>query len=135
MNDVVHSGIVEKIKDDYYIVKITSVSSCASCHAKDACPSSDKKEKHITINTKDCRELKIGENVDLFISTNNGKIAFVIAYTIPVILMILAIIILKLSEVSEAISALFILSTLTLYFIVLYTLRDKINKKIKIKVK
>lgn len=134
MNEIRHSATVERIEEEQYIIKIVSLSACASCHAKGACPSSDKKDKYIEFPVRNCRKLDIGEEVNIIISQENGQAAFVIAYTIPVMIIILAVIILKLIDATQAISAITILVAIAAYFVGLYKLRDKLEKKIKIKV-
>lgn len=134
MDKVTHSGTVEAMEKDNYIIHMVSTSPCASCHAKDACPSSDKKDKYITISKQDCRELHEGEIVNVIISTKNGQKAFVIAYTTPVLLIVLSVILLNWLDVSQAISALSIIVILVIYFFGLYVFKGKIEKGIKIKV-
>lgn len=134
MDNIRHSATVEKIENGQYIIKIVSLSACASCHAKSACPTSDKKDKYIEIPINKCRELAIGESVNVIISQENGQTAFIIAYTIPVIIIVLTVIILKLTNTAQGVSAIIILAVIATYFIGLYTLRGKLEKKIKIKV-
>lgn len=134
MDNVAHSGTVTEVSGGYYTIKIVSMSLCAACHAKDACPSSDKKDKYITIAKERCRELNVGETVNVVISLKSGEKAFVIAYTIPIVLIILSVVVLKVFEVNQGVSILVILAILACYFWGLYKLRGKIEKKIKIKV-
>ena len=134
MNSVKHLGYVEKIAGNNYIIKIISKSACVSCHAKDACPASDLKEKLLAFPICQCRKLSIGEEIEISISNKNGEQAYIIAYTIPVFLIIMSVIILKTLEVSQGISAVVILAIMTLYFLGLYFFKNKIAKKIKIKI-
>ncbi len=134
MKGIEHDGIVTKIDKDNYTIKIVSLSACSTCHAKGACPSSDKKEKDIIIAKNKCRELQIGEKVEVYISQKNGQTAFVIAYTIPAILIIASIITLKILNADQLLSVGIIFGILIIYFALLYRIREKINKKIEIKI-
>ncbi len=134
MKGVRHLGYVDKVEKNSYFIKIISKSACANCHANNACPASDLKEKFLTFPVNQCRELSVGEQVEIEISNRNGEQAYIIAYTIPVFIIVVAVIALKLMEISQGVSAIIIIAVIMLYFVGLYMLKDKLAAKIKIKI-
>lgn len=129
-----HTGILCDQTPDLYRVKITSYTACASCHAKGACSAADLQDKIIDVDKKNCRKLTIGESVDVVISQNSAIFAVVIAYTIPVLLIILIMVLSIITGIKESWAALLILGTLAVYFVILFIFKHKLKEKIKISV-
>ena len=67
----------------------------------------------------------------VYASLNNAFFSVLLAYVIPSILILVAIFILQWLGKNELTAATITLILLTLYFFILYLLRNKINKKIK----
>lgn len=79
--------------------------------------------------------MKIGDKVIVSASTQNAMLSVLLAYIVPSILIIAVLALLILAGTSEVLAATLSLTTTTVYFIVLYLLRNKFAKKIKFKVK
>ena len=80
-------------------------------------------------------DVKIGDKVIVSASTQNAMLSVLLAYIVPSILIIAVLALLILAGTSEVLAATLSLTTTTVYFIVLYLLRNKFAKKIKFKVK
>ena len=80
-------------------------------------------------------DVKIGDKVIVSASIQNAMISVLLAYIVPSILIIAVLALLILAGTSEVLAATLSLTTTTVYFIVLYLLRNKFAKKIKFKVK
>ena len=80
-------------------------------------------------------DVKIGDKVIVSASTQNAMLSVLLAYIVPSILIIAVLALLILAGTSEVLAATLSLTTTTVYFIVLYLLRNKFSKKIKFKVK
>ena len=138
---VEQKGIVIKKQEDKLVVKIEQKSTCSSCHARGACTSLDKKDKEIEIKSKDTANYNIGDEVIITISTKLGMKAVLIAFVLPLILIVLALFLsIKLFTLSQSLSALISLVVLSAYYFLLYkqnlflskqfnfTIKEKITK-------
>ena len=125
-----HEGIVKSIKSDSIEVTIISHSACGSCHVKGNCGMAEVKQKTITVPCPQGK-VKIGDKVMVYASLNNAFFSVLLAYVIPSILILVTIFILQWLGKNELTAATITLILLTLYFFILYLLRNKINKKIK----
>ena len=133
-NTIEHDGIVTQVAETFIIVTIQSQTACAGCPAKGACGKSEMALKSITAE-KPNEDVKIGDKVIVSASTQNAMLSVLLAYIVPSILIIAVLALLILAGTSEVLAATLSLTTTTVYFIVLYLLRNKFAKKIKFKVK
>ena len=133
-NTIEHDGIVTQVAETFIIVTIQNQTACAGCHAKGACGMSEMALKSITAE-KPNEDVKIGDKVIVSASTQNAMLSVLLAYIVPSILIIAVLALLILAGTSEVLAATLSLTTTTVYFIVLYLLRNKFAKKIKFKVK
>ena len=133
-NTIEHDGIVTQVADTFIIVTIQNQTVCAGCHAKGACGMSEMALKSITAE-KPNEEIKIGDKVIVSASTQNAMLSVLLAYIVPSVLIIAILTLLILAGISEILAATLSLTATTVYFIVLYLLRNKFAEKIKFKVK
>lgn len=118
---VEQKGIVIKKQEDKVIVKIEQKSTCSSCHARGACTSLDKKDKEIEIKSKDTANYNIGDEVIITISTKLGMKAVLIAFVLPLILLVIALFLsIKLFSLTQSLSALVSLLVVAAYYFFLY---------------
>ena len=127
-----HDGIVERIGTDSCSVRILQASACSSCGARQLCRSSESKEKVIDVKGH-YPTLHVGDSVTLSGSVHQGLRASVLAYIVPLILMVAALVTgIRLS--GEGAGALAALLALALYYGVLYLLRDKLGRQFTFKI-
>ena len=122
-----HEGIVECVGTDSCSVRILQASACSSCSARQLCRSSESKEKLVEVRGH-YPTLRVGDRVTLVGSVRQGLRASVIAYVIPLILMLVVLFAVSHSY-GEGIGALAVLLVLALYYGVLYLLRNKLGKE------
>ena len=114
-------GIVIKKQEDKITVKIEQKSTCASCHARGACTSLDKKDKEIDIKTKDVENYNIGDELVITISTKLGLKAVFIAFIIPLLLLVIALFLsIKIFSLAQSLSAFISLIVVAIYYFLLY---------------
>lgn len=125
-SQISHIGIVKSINNQQLIVKITSQTACSACHVKGSCASSEQAEKEIEVSQSEGL-FTVGEVVQVITATSQGYTAVFFAYVLPLILLVstlLTILSLKGGEVVAALGSLF---TLSCYYWLLYSFRDKIK--------
>lgn len=123
-----HSGKVTGIVKDNIYVTILSQSACSSCHSKSVCSLAEMKEKIIEIQDKS-GDFSIGDNVKVVMKEELGLLAVFFAYVLPVVLLITVMFVLNLLKFPEYITGISVILLLTSYFILLYLLKNKIQKK------
>ncbi len=126
-----HEGIVESIGADSVSVRILQASACSSCSARGLCRSSESKEKLIGVRGH-YPTLKVGDSVVLQGYVRQGLRASMLAYVVPLVLMTIALFV-GTHLGGEAAGALAALLVLTLYYVVLYLLRDRLGRKFEFK--
>lgn len=122
-----HNGIVEEVRKDGIAVRILQASACSSCSARQLCRSSESKEKLIEVHGH-YPALKPGDEVVLRGTIRQGLRATLLAYALPLVLMVAALFI-GTRLAGEGTGALAALLVLVIYYGCLYLLRDKIGRR------
>ena len=129
-----HEGVITKIGDDTLEIKIVAQSACAACHAKSACTMSDQAEKVLIIPKPEGQNFHLFQKVKVVMAVGQGNKAAILAYLVP-ILVLLAVLFMCLGlGLSEGLSALLSIVALIPYYIVLYSQRDKLKKKFEYRI-
>ena len=126
-----HEGIVESIGADRLTVRILQASACSSCSARQLCRSSESKEKLIDVRGH-YTALHVGDAVTLIGSVRQGLRASVLAYVIPLVLMLIALFAGS-RYGGDGIGALSALLTLALYYGMLFLLRNRLGRAFEFK--
>ena len=124
-----HEGIVTKITDDELEIKILAQSACAACHAKSACGMGEQTEKILTVPRPKDKDFTLNQKVNVKMAIGQGNKAAVLAYLIPILLLLAVLFACLGLGVSEGLSALISIVALVPYYIVLYLKRDKLKKQ------
>ncbi len=126
---VSHEGIITKITDEEIEIKILAQSACAACHAKSACGMGEQSEKILTVPRPKDKDFKLLQKVNVTMAIGQGNKAAVLAYLIPIILLLTALFTCLGIGLGEGLSALISVAALIPYYIVLYFKRDKLRKR------
>ena len=126
-----HEGIITKITDDELEIKILAQSACAACHAKSACGMGEQAEKILTVPRPKDREFTLMQKVNVTMAIGQGNRAAVLAYLIPIILLLAVLFTCLGIGLGEGLSALISVVALIPYYIVLYLQRDKLKNRFK----
>ena len=125
-NEIVHSGKVVHIDQDFTTVEIMVSSACSECHAKGLCGMSEEQEKVIMVPTDPYTVRAVGDIVQVKTKMSMGLKAVWISYVIP--LAILMILILSLSGFidSELVRGLVAIAGVALYYFCIWLFRDRL---------
>lgn len=124
-----HEGIITKIDDELLEIKITALSACAACHAKSACTMSDKEEKVLTVPRPEGQKFELLQKVNVIMAVNQGNKAAVLAYLIPILLLLTVLFVCLGTGLGEGLSALISIGALVPYYLILYLRRNNLKKK------
>ena len=124
-----HEGIITKITDDELEIKILAQSACAACHAKSACGMGEQAEKLLTVPRPEGQDFALNQRVNVKMAIGQGNKAAVLAYLIPIVLLLAVLFICLGLDVKEGWAALISIAALIPYYIVLYLRRDKLKQK------
>ena len=132
---VSHEGIITKITDEELEIKIMAQSACAACHAKSACSMSDMQEKRLTVPRPEGREFQLLQKVTVTMTLGQGNKAAVLAYLIPIVILLAVLFVCLWLGLSEGLSALLSIVALIPYYLVLYSQRNKMKKRFEYKIR
>ena len=124
-----HDGVVTAVKEGQVEVQIASTSACAACEAHSKCGFAESRNKTLSIPTADWKQFAEGQPVVVNIDEGRGMLAVWIAYVLPAILMLGAIVVLSATGAAEWLVAVVAIAILLLYVGGLYLLRGRIGKK------
>ncbi len=124
-----HEGIVTKITDDELEIKILAQSACAACHAKSACGMGEQAEKILTVPRPKGKDFALNQKVNVRMAIGQGNKAAVLAYLIPIVLLLAVLFVCLGLGMNEGLAALVSIIALVPYYIVLYLKRDQLKKR------
>lgn len=122
--EISHRGKVLSAQDGVVRVEIVSQSACSACHAAGLCSASEAKKKEVLVQSY--ASFAPGEEVNVFLRRSMGMKAVVLAYAIPLFVVLAFTVALFYLGVGELLSGLAGLAALGLWYLVVYLLRDKI---------
>lgn len=128
-----HTGFVTRIRGNNIQVQIVQMSACSSCHAKGACSASDMEDKQIDVESSDT-SIRVGDAVLLTGEVSTGLQAVLLAFVIPFLLILVALIVLRSVTLNEAVSGTIALSLLIPYYIILSFFNKKLKSKFRFEI-
>ena len=128
MADIIkHRGIVEKVDGSHIVVRIVQTSACSACSAKGLCNASESKEKQIDVYEAN-PSYQIGEEVMVCGTTSMGMRAVLLAFGVPLLILVLALgVSMKLTGEDALLSSGIALVSVVPYYIGIYFCKDKLN--------
>ena len=129
MADIIkHRGIVEKVDGSHIVVRIVQTSACSSCSAKGLCNASESKEKQIDVYESN-PSYQVGEEVMVCGTTSMGMRAVLLAFGVPLLILVLALgVSMKLTGEDALLSSGIALVSVVPYYIGIYFCKDKLNR-------
>lgn len=132
---VSHEGVVTQVTDEELQIKIIAKSACAGCHAKSACRMSEMTEKTLTLQRPKGQDFAPLQQVEVKMTVGQGNMAAVLAYVIPIVILLAVLSVLITAGTSEGLAALISIAALVPYYIILYLLRGKLKKRFECEVR
>ncbi len=134
-NLITHVGVVEHVSMPRVSVRILQASACSSCGAARLCHSAESQEKVIEAWVTDGVAPEIGQTVRLEGTVGQGMLATVLAYVVPLALMMAVLFALTLNGVSEGVAALAAVGCLVPWYGLLWLLRGRLTRRLTFTVK
>ncbi len=123
-----HKGVVIEADINGLSVEILNASACSGCHAKGACTMADVKSKIIEVENNGYDVFEVGEEVNVKLKRTMGYRALWISYLIPLIILLLLLVSLSTLGFSEPFVGLGIIGGITLYYLIIWLLKDKLKR-------
>jgi sigma-E factor negative regulatory protein RseC len=131
---ITHDGIVLRVPGDGTIdVEIITGNACSSCNAKSVCALGDTETRIITV--KNNAPLHPGDHVTVVMEQSQGFRALAIGYIIPFIVLIAAFVLLTVTGAGELAAALLSFVVLAVYYLMVWLLRKRIDRRFEFKIK
>ena len=129
MADIIkHRGVVEKIEGTHVVVRIVQTSACSACSAKGLCNASESKEKQIDVYGVQA-SYRIGEEVVVCGTTSMGMRAVLLAFGVPLLILLLALFVtMRITDGDALLSAFVALLAVMLYYLLVYFMKDKLDR-------
>lgn len=102
---------------------------CASCHAKSVCGAGDSEIKFIQVPNDSGETYQVGEEVIIRMVPSMGYKAVWLSYVIPLIILMILLLYLPNLNLSELWVGLIALSSIGIYYFIIYLFRGKIANK------
>lgn len=128
MKNITHEGRVVKVDGREVTVCFIQNSACSGCHAKGICSSQDQAEKMVVADSQGV-EYAVGEKVNIIVSNEVAWTAVVLAFIVPLIIAFIALFV-TVPLAGELTGCLVTLGVLAIYYLVLFTQRNKMNRKV-----
>lgn len=117
---ILHNGVVKLVHGQKVVVTIQQAAACSACAAKTLCSSAEAKEKDVDVFTPEASAYQVGQQVTLEGRLTDGRRAAIIAYGLPLLLMLPVLFVAIRLTGSEPLGAFSALLTVVLYYVVIY---------------
>ncbi|MDR2911726.1 MAG: SoxR reducing system RseC family protein [Alistipes sp.] len=130
-----HKGVVSNVADRMVEVEFVTESACGECRAKGLCGVDDGNRRFVTVGDPMAKYYTVGEEVMIGVSEVMGIKAAVYAYIVPFFILLGALMLTTHIGLPELTAGLSSLAAMSLYYIVLWLLRHRIEKEIVFKIR
>ena len=132
--DIRHEGIIDSIDGQKVTVRILQTSACSGCQASRICRAAESKEKLVEVEMTGAESLSVGQTVTVMAGERIGMTAVLLAFGLPLLLLLVALIAALRVSGSEKIAAIASVAVLVPYYIVLFLCRDRIKKDFQFRI-
>ena len=128
-SEISHRGRIVAITPEVTTVEIVSESACAACHAKGLCSLGDSKAKQVELPTRGWDNYAVGQEVNVVLRASMGHKAVWLAYVVPLLVMVAALLGILAAGGSELLAGLGAIGAVAVYYGVIWLLRDRLRKE------
>ncbi|MGM9741362.1 MAG: SoxR reducing system RseC family protein [Candidatus Cryptobacteroides sp.] len=132
--EIAHKGRVVSVSQDSLTVEIVSSSACSSCKAASMCAMSESTTKTVDVRPVPGEKYIAGEEVEVLLSPSMGLKAALLAYFLPVVLLIAVCVPLSFAGYGALLSGGVGLAVMAIYYVVLYFFRGRFEKEYEFRV-
>ena len=129
-HNICREGIVRAVNGDEITVEVIVSSACSGCHAKSICIPSDRRQERIMVKNTRNEQYEIGETVELLLETSAGNKAVLIAYVLPLLVLMVLLFGCYAFTNKELLSVGVSLLGVILYYLILKTVGKSLDRKI-----
>ena len=128
-SEISHRGRIVSITPEITTVEIVSESACAACHAKGLCSLGDSKAKQVELPTRGWDNYGVGQEVNVVLRASMGHKAVWLAYVIPLIILVAALLGTLAAGGSELLAGGVAIGAIALYYLVIWLLRGRLRNE------
>ena len=133
---ITHEAVVKAVDGEHVRVTIVQSSACSGCAARKMCNSAEAKEKDVEVCTQDAAAYRVGDQVVLEGLLSDGRRAAMIAYGLPLVLLLVALVIAIKLTGSDTQGALWALGTVLLYYLIVFLgFRKRLQQSFSFRIK
>jgi sigma-E factor negative regulatory protein RseC len=135
MKEIRHDGIIESIgRNGHVRVRITQMAACAGCKVATHCNASEQKVKVVDVYHCEQTGINVGDSVVVAASQAAVGHALLLAFGLPLLLLLVVLAAMLTAGVDEGTSALAALAVLTPYYLIIWLCRNHIAGKISFRI-
>lgn len=128
-SDISHKGRILNITPEFTSVEIISESACGSCHARSLCGLGDSKTKVVEVPTRGWDSYEVGDEVDVTLKASMGHKAVWLAYVLPLLVLVCALLVLTAAGVQELYAGLGGLGAVAVWYLLLWLFRSRLKNE------
>lgn len=133
--EISHIGVIKGITPENISVEIVSESACGSCGAAGLCSAAEARKKIIDVRRFSSEKYEEGEKVNVVLRQTMGTRAVILAYVIPLVILMIAVVALSYTGLSELVTGFIGIGGVALYYTVLYFFRKTLSKEYVFEIK
>jgi sigma-E factor negative regulatory protein RseC len=127
--EISHTGKVISVGPQVTTVEIVSKSACASCHAASLCTAFESVRKEVEVPTDPSAGFAVGDEVEVQLRGSLGPKAAVLAYVIPLFILLILVVSLSFTGMHELAVAAVGLGGMALWYGILWLCRGSLERE------
>lgn len=128
-SEISHKGRVVSVTPEVTTVEIVSESACGACHAKGLCSLGDPKVKMVEVPTSGWSDIRPGDEVEVVLKASMGHKAVLLAYMIPLVLLVAVLLVAVSAGVGELYAGLAAIAAVAVYYFGLWLMRGRLRNE------
>lgn len=128
-SEISHKGRVVSVTPEVTTVEIVSESACGACHAKGLCSLGDSKVKMVEVPTSGWSDIRPGDEVEVVLKASMGHKAVLLAYMIPLVLLVAVLLVAVSAGVGELYAGLAAIVAVAVYYFGLWLMRGRLRNE------